>query len=88
MGNTQGVWILYGTLLTLNILDAKEQKNSCGETLDMETAELNQSIYFKDALTSKWKSENKLLWGRGYDFFSPNRKQKVVVLFKINEDQI
>lgn len=35
-----------------------------------EVDELNQSRYFRNALTLKWKSENALLCGRGYAFVS------------------
>ena len=32
----------------------------------MKTAVWNQPIYFKNVLTSEWKSENMLCWGRNY----------------------
>ena len=30
----------------------------------MEIVKLNQSTYFKNVLTSKWKTKNTLCWGR------------------------
>jgi hypothetical protein len=33
-------------------------------------AELDQPVYFKDGLTSEWKSENVLSWERGFVYIS------------------
>lgn len=41
----------------------------------METAKSNQPIYFRNVLTSKWKSENKLHWERGYAFVSTGKQK-------------
>lgn len=51
------------------------------------TAELNQLTYFRDSLASKWKSDNVLHWGKGYNFVYIG-KEKVMVLFKISKDHI
>lgn len=61
MGNTQGIWILYDIVLTLNFLNADEQvKTPERHEIVKGTAELNQPKYFRDALTLKWNSENVL----------------------------
>ena len=46
------------------------------ETWDCESdAELNQFRFFMDAFTLKWKSNNVLLWGRGYAFVSTGNER-------------
>ena len=47
MENTQGVWILYVTVLALNFLIAAEQAVTAEWHWIMETAKLNQPIYFQ-----------------------------------------
>ena len=76
MGNTQGVLIPYGALLTLNCLNTEEQTAAPERFWIVEgTAELNQLIYFRDVLTLKWKPEYVLCWGRGYAFVSTGNKK-------------
>ena len=54
-----------------------------------ETAELNQPRYFRDVLTSEWKLENVLHWGRGYAFVSTGNEKLWIPskLIKIEFDQ-
>ena len=40
-----------------------------------KTAELSQPVYFRDVLTSEWKSGNVLHWGRGYIFISTGNEK-------------
>lgn len=45
------------------------QNGSCGDPWDKgKTAELNQPVHFKDTLTSEWKLEYMLYWGRSFAF--------------------
>lgn len=63
MGVTQGVCILYGTLLTQKFLNADEKiAASERQRLTIGTAELSQSIYFRDVLSLEWKLKNVLNW--------------------------
>ena len=57
---------------------------ACGKT-----AELNQPIYFKDVLTSEWKSRSMLCWSRGYAFVSTGSKKSWIPskLIKIRFDR-
>lgn len=43
-----------------------------------KTDELNQFIYFKNVLTTEWKSEYLLYWWRGYDIVSTENKNVMV----------
>ena len=52
----------------LNCLIAEEGATAAKRCLIINTAGLNQSIYFKNILTSKFKSKDMLIWGRGYAF--------------------
>lgn len=47
------------------------------------TAGLNESRYFRDALTLKWKSNNVLRWERGILW-----KQKAIDFFQVNKNQV
>ena len=40
-----------------------------------KSAELNQLLYFKDVLTSEWKPERVLYWGRGFAFVSTGEEK-------------
>lgn len=71
MGNTQGVWILCGALLTLIFLNAGKQVTAAKRHgIVKGNAELKQSRYFRDVLILKQNSEDVLHWGRGYAFVS------------------
>lgn len=48
-----------------------------------KTAELNQPVYFKDALPSEWKTENVLHWWRGYACIYFHRKRKALGAYKL-----
>lgn len=58
----QGFWTFYDGLLIFNFLNARKQIMAASERhwIVEETAELNQLIYFRDVLTSKWKLGNVL----------------------------
>jgi hypothetical protein len=53
------------------------------------TIELNQPPYIKDILTSEWKMENLLHWGRGYACISTGKEKLWVPskLIKIRHDR-
>jgi hypothetical protein len=46
-------------------------------TFEEEIAELTQTVYIKDVLTSKWRSGSILHWGRDF-CICPNRKRKAM----------
>ena len=50
-----------------------------------KTFKLNQLVYFKDVLTSEWKSENVLHWGRGFIRISTGEEKQWIppILIKI-----
>ena len=54
-----------------------------------KTIELNQPVYIKDILTSEWKMENLLHWGRGYACISTGKEKLWVPskLIKIRHDK-
>ena len=65
MENSQRVWILY-IVFSLNFLTVKElntEKHSI-----VWSAKLNQHISSKDIMTSKFGSEDMVLWKRGSSF--------------------
>ena len=62
MENTQRVWMLYVILLSLNFLMAKEGAKDTKRHLIINAAGLIQQIYFENALTSNFKSKDKLLY--------------------------
>lgn len=43
--------------------------------IEKETAELNQTRYFRDLFTLKWNSKNVLHWREGYAFLSTGNKR-------------
>lgn len=55
-------------MLSLNVLTANEPGITAKKQWTMETARLNQPIYFQNFLTSKWKQKGMLLWGRDNAF--------------------
>ena len=57
MENTQKIWILYAIFLSLNCLIAEEKLTTAKIHLIISAAKLIQLIYFKNALTSKFKSK-------------------------------
>lgn len=58
-------------MLSLNFLAAKRY-------WIIKTAKFNQLIYFKDILTSKLKSKDVLLWGRGSAFISTGNEKLLI----------
>lgn len=54
---TQGFWTFYDVLLIFNFLNVRKQIMAASERhwIVEETDELNQHIYFRDVLASKWK---------------------------------
>lgn len=71
MKNTQGVWILYGVVLSLNFLNANEWRTAAEKHgIAAETAGANQPRHFRHSLSLKWWPENVLCWGRGDPFVS------------------
>ena len=42
--------------------------------IEKHSTELNQPVYFKDVLTSEWKPEYVLHWGKGFPFISIEEK--------------
>ncbi|EGV95152.1 hypothetical protein I79_022183 [Cricetulus griseus] len=64
MKNTQRIWILYAILLSLNCLIAEERLTAAKIHLIINAAKLIQRIHFKNALTSKFKSKDRLLGKR------------------------
>lgn len=74
MGN-HGILDLVYIVLSLNIVTADQWAVTAKKHWIMETARLNQPIYFYNILTSKWNSKRVLLWERGYAFiFTGNEK--------------
>ncbi|MGE9805135.1 hypothetical protein ACQP3L_31630, partial [Escherichia coli] len=65
MKNTQRIWIINAILLSLNWLVAEERITAAKIHLIINAAELIQPTYFNNALTSKFKSNGRLL---GKDF--------------------
>ena len=62
MENTQRIWVLYVIVLSLNGLMAEEGATAAKRHLIINAAGLIQHIYFKNALTSKFKSKDMLHW--------------------------
>ena len=77
---------LHSALLTLNFLNASEQNTTAAERhwIVGKTTELNQPVYIKDILTSEWKTENILHWGRGYAYISTENEK---LCFQIDKNQ-
>ena len=80
---------LHNALLTLNFLNDNENGTGVSERqwITEKASELNQSVYFKDVLTSEWKPVIVLCSGRG---FSPcfHRRRKAMHIIKINQNVI
>ncbi|CAO2607041.1 Gag-Pro-Pol polyprotein, partial [Lemmus lemmus] len=68
---------LYNALLTLNFLNTNEKRTAAVERhwIMGKTSELNQSVYFQDVLTSQWKPEDVLRWGRGFTLVSTGEEK-------------
>ena len=56
MESTERIWILYSIILSLNRLTAEE----IATTVKTNAAGLIQFIYFKNALTPKFKSKDRI----------------------------
>ena len=80
---------MHNALLTLNFLNANEKGTAAAERhwIFEKTTELNQSIYFKDVLTSEWKLRHVLCWGTGFTFVSAGEK-KAMDTIKIDKNFI
>ena len=75
MKNIQKVWILYVIVLSLNCLTAEEGAAAAKRQLIINVAGFNQPIYFENALTSKFKPKDMLLWRRGFAFISTGNER-------------
>ena len=89
MENTQRIWILCVIVLSLNCLTAEEGATAAKRHLIINAARLIQYIYFENALTSKLKSKDMLLWRRGFAFvYTKNERLRIHSrLRKIRYDQ-
>ena len=67
---------LHYSLLTLDFLHPNEEGTTAAERhwIREKFSELNHLVYFKDVLTSQWKSGDVLHWGRGFVLFSTGEK--------------
>lgn len=73
MGIAQGIWILYGALLTTNLLN--EHKMTVAERYWILGKNYQiKPVYIFQEITLERKSENVLNWGRGYTFVSTAHK--------------
>ena len=68
MENLQKVWIICIIVLSLNFLTVKEL--STERHFIVWAAKLNQYVYYKGILTSKFESKDVLLWKTGFSFVS------------------
>ena len=61
----------------MNFLNANEKGTTAaeGHWIMEKTSELNQPVYFKDVLTSQWKSGDVLRWGRGFALVSTGEEK-------------
>lgn len=85
MGNTYGVWILYGGLLSLKFFNADDQTSAAERHGTVKgNTELNQTRYFMDVLTLKCNSENVSCWGRGYASVSTANERLASFKFNIH----
>ena len=75
MENTQRILILCVIMLSSNCLNAEKGATAAKRYLLINVAELIQDRYFENALTSKLKSKNTLLWRRGFAFVSTGNKR-------------
>lgn len=74
MENTQRVWIVHTVVLALKFLAVERPWIT-------EIARLNEPIYFKIILISKFKFNDMSLWERGYTFFF-TRNEKIWIHFR------
>ena len=74
MENTERIWILYVTVLSLNCLIAGEVATVAKRHLIINAIGLIYDIYFENALTSKLKSIDRLLWRRDLLLFPHEMK--------------
>ena len=61
--NSQRIWIMYINVFSLNLLTVKEL--STERHAIVWAAILNQHVYYKGIMISKFGSKNMLLWKRG-----------------------
>ena len=66
MENSQKVWILCIIVFSLILLTVKEL--NAEKHFIIWAAKLNQHVYYKDILTSKFGSKDMMLWKRGSSF--------------------
>ena len=62
-------------MLSLNFLTAEKEEIAAKRHWIIKAFGLNQPIYLINVLTSKWKSKDVLLWGRGYVFISTGNER-------------
>ena len=55
-------------VLSLNCLTAEEGRTAAKRHLIIHAAELIQTMYFENALTSKFKTKDMFLWRRDFTF--------------------
>ena len=75
MENTQRVGILYVIVLSLNCLSTEEGATTDKRHLIISAAGIIKYICFENALTSKLKSTDMLLWRRGFVFVSTENER-------------
>ena len=68
MEYTQKVWIMYIIVFSLNFLTVNEL--STERHFIVWAAKLNQHVYYKGIMTSKFGSKDMLLWKRGSSLVS------------------
>ena len=68
MEYTQRIWIMYIIVFSLKFLTVNELRTE--RHLIVQAGKLNQHLYFKGVLTSKFGSKDMLLWKRGSAFVS------------------
>ena len=78
MENTQRIWILNATLLSLNCFIAEERITAAKIHLILNAPKVVQLIHFKNALTSKFKSKDRLLRNKCFTCIS-TENQKLLV---------
>ena len=75
MENTQRVWLPYAIVLSLNCLTAEKGATAAKRHLIINAAGLIQNINFENALTSKFKTKDMLLWRRGFTLVSTGNER-------------
>ena len=81
------IWIQYVIVLSLHCMIAKVGETAAKRHLIINAAELIQHIYSENALTSKFKLTDMLLWRRSFAFVSTERPWIHSGLRKIRFDQ-